>query len=227
MEGKQVRPAIRTAMQMSRGFGEVLAKRQQSKELDLPFTALKILTKEDKPLSIKRRQSRSDWVKRKEAVKADFYPRWEEDQCMVEDNTPKLAFSATVARQLPALKCVKSEASSPVLTPSGKGKVVLFKPRKMNRGKTGVGLPVLPSSPRVAPFTSRVDPKPPPSPVRSAASLLSLKLLAKAPAPQPAEVVLQPVVKLQQVDSSEFESSDSCETPTKQFPMHFRNRSEW
>lgn len=227
---KRARPAIRTAMQMSGGFGEVLAKRGQGKEQGLPFAALTVLIKGEKELAAKRRKSRNDWVKRKEALKADFYPRWEEDQCMVEDTTPKLAFSATAARQLPALKCVRSEASSPVLTPSGKGKVVLFKPRKMNRGKTGVGLPVLPSSPRAAPFTSRFDPKLPASPVRSSASqasLLSLKLLAKTPVPPPVEAVLQPVVRLLQIDSSEFDSSGSCETPTKQFPLHFRNRSEW
>jgi len=47
---KRVRPAIRTAMQMSGGFGEVLAKRGQGKEQGLPFAALTVLIKGEKEL---------------------------------------------------------------------------------------------------------------------------------------------------------------------------------
>lgn len=238
---KRVRPAIRTAMQMSEGFSEVLAQRKERKGQVSPLAVFKVPpeTKETKQQIIKRRQSRSDWVRRKESLKTNCYPRLEDDQSVLEDMAPKLAFSATTAKQLPAIKCIRSEAPSPVMSPSGsgaglKGKIVLFKPRKMNRGKTGVPLPVLPSSPRIAPAMSRLDPA---TSRPSKATLLSLKLQAApacktpvplSPPPAQAEAVLQPVVKLLEINSSEFEShSDSFETPIKLLQKHFRHRSEW
>ena len=238
---KRVRPAIRTAMQMSEGFSEVLAQRKERKEQFSPFAVFKVPpeSKETKQQLIKRRQSRSDWIQRKESLKTNCFLRGEDDQCISEDKAPKLAFSATTAKQLPAIKCMRSEAPSPVLSPSGsgaglKGKVVLFKPRKMNRGKTGVPLPLLPSSPRVTPAASRLDPA---TSRPSKATLLSLKLQAvsacktpvpSSPPPAQAEAVLQPVVKLLEINSSEFEShSDSFETPIKQLQTHSRHRSAW
>ena len=206
---RRLRPTIRTAMQMS-------AVPTLPSNNPTPFSSLQVfLTRYSSPKlhapKITARKSHRHWGNYKERLKSILYPQWESDQCVLEE-IPKLTKSET-GTKLP--RVVRSEAPSPVSSTvlrANNGKVVLFRPRKLNRVKTDIGL------------KAAASPVQPPATVR-AATRLSDSPVPKSPLP-PAKSILQPLVRFIEIDSQEFDSDSSTEQETRAIAGHYKVRSE-